>query len=314
MEKAILIIQELMPKQIEELKVLAPEYKIVTSIEEAAAESIEIIIGWSNQLIPFIESEESNVKWIQYAYAGVTHLPLRLFAEKGILLTNGSGIHAHSVTETTMGLILGMTRNIVEASKNQQVKKWETPDNLYELNGKSMLIVGAGNIGEQLGKVAQAFGMKTIGINRSGRKIKYMDNQFVQSELPEIIGQADIVVNILPDTEETKKLYDAALFSKMKEGTYFVNVGRGETVVTKDLLIALDQGKIKGAGLDVFEEEPLPEDHPLWSHERIVMTPHIAGRVENYTEHLFPLIVENLKAFRQSKDLPQNLVELTVGY
>lgn len=314
MEKTILIIQELMPKQIEELGKLAPDYKIVTSIEEAELKSIEIVIGWTNQLVPLIESGESNVKWIQYPYAGVAHLPLQLFADKEILLTNGSGIHAHSVTETTMGLILGMTRNIVESNKNQVAKKWKTPDNLYELNGKNMLIVGAGNIGEQLGKVAQAFGMKTLGINRSGNKIKYMDEQFVQNELADVIGQADIVVNILPDTAATKKLYDAALFSKMKEGVYFVNVGRGETVVTEDLLAALDRGKIKGAGLDVFEEEPLPKDHPLWLHDQVVMTPHIAGRVENYSKHLFPIIVENLMAFQQKKEIPRNRVQLTAGY
>lgn len=310
----MLIIQELMPKQIEELQTLTPNYQIIKSVEDAPANSIEIILGWTDELLPLIESEESNVKWIQYAYAGVNHLPLELFAEKGILLTNGSGIHAHSVTESTMGLILGMTRNIVEATKNQLAKKWVTPDNLYELNGKSMLIVGAGNIGEQLGKVGQAFGMRTIGINRSGSKIQYMDEQYVQTELAEIIGQADIVVNILPATEATNQLYDAALFSKMKKGTYFINVGRGETVVTKDLLDALNQGKLQGAGLDVFEEEPLPKDHPLWSHEKVVMTPHIAGRVENYAKHLFPIFVENLEAFEQTKELPRNLIQLTNGY
>ena len=314
MEKTILIIQELMPEQIEELKVLAPDYKIVESLEEAPAQSLEIILGWTDKLLPLIESDESNVKWIQFPYAGVNKLPLQLFAEKGILLTNGSGIHAHSVTETTMGLILGMTRNIVEASKNQQAKKWQIPDNKYELNGKTLLVVGAGKIGEQLGRVAQAFGMKTIGINRSGSKIKYMDKQFIQSELADIIGQAHIVVNILPDTEATKKLYDAALFSKMKDDAYFINVGRGETVVTKDLLEALDRGKLQGAGLDVFEVEPLPKDHPLWSHEKVLMTPHIAGQVENYAKHLFPIIVENFEAFQQKKELPRNLVELTVGY
>lgn len=314
MKKTILIIQELMPKQIEELRMIAPDYEIVQSIEDTEVHSIEIILGWTAELIPLIKSDKSNVKWIQFAYAGVNNLPLELFAEKGIILTNGSGIHAHSVTETTMGLILGMTRDIVESSKNQQIKKWNPASNLYELNGKVMLIVGAGNIGEQLGKVAQAFGMKTIGINRSGSKIQYMDEQYIQSELHEIIGQADIVVNILPATKETKNLYDEKLFKKMKNDTYFVNVGRGESVVTKDLLAALDQGKIQGAGLDVFEEEPLPADHPLWLHEKVVMTPHIAGQVENYARHIYPIFVENLKAFRNNKELPKNLVQLKDGY
>lgn len=314
MEKTLLIIQKLLPEQIEELRMLAPEYTIIESLEDAHAHSIEIILGWSNELIPFIESEESNVKWIQFAYAGVNQLPLQLFAEKGIMLTNGSGIHAHSVTETTMGLLLGMTRNIVESTKDQLEKKWDPTHSIYELNGKTMLIVGAGNIGEQLGKVAQAFDMKTIGINRSGNKIKHMDEQYTQDELSQIVEKADIVVNILPATKATENVYNEELFSKMKDGTYFINVGRGESVVTDDLLAALAQGKIAGAGLDVFEEEPLPKNHPLWEHERVVMTPHIAGQLENYEKHIYPLFIENFNAFRKNEELPRNQVQLTDGY
>lgn len=314
MEKTLLIIQKLLPEQIEELRMLAPEYTIIESLEDAPAHSIEIILGWSNELIPFIESEESNVKWIQFAYAGVNQLPLQLFAEKGIMLTNGSGIHAHSVTETTMGLLLGMTRNIVESTKDQLEKKWDPTHSIYELNGKTMLIVGAGNIGEQLGKVAQAFEMKTIGINRSGNKIKHMDEQYTQDELSQIVEKADIVVNILPATKATENVYNEELFSKMKDGTYFINVGRGESVVTDDLLAALAQGKIAGAGLDVFEEEPLPKNHPLWEHERVVMTPHIAGQLENYEKHIYPLFIENFNAFRKNEELPRNQVQLTDGY
>lgn len=314
MEKAILIVTELKAKQIEDLRRLAPDYKIIESIEESEAKSIEIVFGWDDQLIPLIKSDESNIKWIQHAYAGVNRLPLQLFAEKGILLTNGSGVHAHAVTESAMGLLLGMTRNIVQSSKNQQARKWVEKDGLYELNGKTMLIVGAGTIGQQLGKVAQAFDMKTICVNRSGRKVNYMNEQYVQSELSKIIGTADVVVNILPDTETTKNLYDAALFSKMKDDAYFINIGRGATVVTKDLLEALDQGKLQGAGLDVFEVEPLPEDHPLWIHEKVIMTPHIAGQVENHAKYIYPIIVENLEAFKQGKKLPRNLIQLTEGY
>lgn len=314
MEKTILMIQELLPKQIEELRLLAPDYQLVESVEGIDFSSVEIILGWSAQLLPLIESDASNVKWIQFPYAGVNTLPLELFAEKEILLTNGSGIHAHSVTETTMGLILGMTRDIVESSKNQQLQKWAPAHRIYELNGKTMLIVGAGKIGQQLGKVAQAFGMKTIGINRSGRQVDYMDEQYVQDELADVVGQADIVVNILPKTAATENIYDAALFSKMKDGTYFVNVGRGESVVTKDLLQALDQGKLAGAGLDVFEQEPLPADHPLWTHEQVVITPHIAGQVESYAHHLYPIFKVNLASFIEGEEMPRNRVHLTEGY
>src|SRR5690625_7689015 len=156
MTKSILVVQELYPEQIDELKEKASDYKIVESIEEADASTVEIIIGWSDDLIPLIEDEASNVKWVQFAYAGVNALPLKLFTEKGILLTNGSGIHAKNVTETIIGVILGMTRAIVRSAKNQEKKEWSHVHHIYELEDKTMLVVGAGKFDDQHGKVDEA--------------------------------------------------------------------------------------------------------------------------------------------------------------
>lgn len=100
----------------------------------------------------------------------------------------------------------------------------------------------------------------------------------------------------------------------MKDGTYFINVGRGESVVTKDLIVALDEGKLQGAGLDVFKEEPLSKDDPLWSHEKVLITPHLAGQVENYAKYIYPIFKENLLAFIKDEKLPRNLVQMTDGY
>lgn len=314
MTKAILVIQKLLPEQIEDLKKKAPDYKIIQDIQEAKPEEVEIILGWSNELLPLVEDEKSIVKWVQFAYAGVNQLPLDLFLEKGILLTNGSGIHAHSVSETVLGLLLGMTRHIVPAAINQKNEVWDGPANLYELSGKTMLIVGIGRIGVQLAKVAQALNMRTIGINRSGKKAEFMDEQYLHSELADVLHKADVVVNILPLTKETKHLYDEALFNNMKDGVIFINVGRGESVKTEDLLVALDNEKIKFAGLDVFEQEPLPKEHPLWHREDVIMTPHIGGNLENYPKHIYPLFLENFLAFSNNEEIPRNLIELANGY
>lgn len=314
MSKSILILYDLPNEQLEELEEVASEYEIIHSIEDTAPENIEIILGWSDEVQPLIEEDESQVKWIQYPYAGVNKLPLDLFEEKRITLTNGSGIHTYAVTESTIGLILGMTRNIIPAAKQKEDEEWVDQDNLYELHNKTMMIVGAGKIGAHLGQVAQGFGMKTIGINRSGDDIEYMDEQYVQDDLSEVIGDADVVVNILPATDETHHLFDKAMFGQMKDNVIFVNVGRGETVDTEAMLSALDSGKILFSGLDVYEEEPLPKGHPLWSHEKVAMTPHIAGRVENYPKHLYPLFSKNLKAYLENDSLPENVVEIENGY
>lgn len=314
MKKSILIIQKLYDEQIDNLKEIAPDYEILQSFDEEQADSIEIILGWDDSLIPFLESGESNVQWIQFPFAGVNKLPLELFEKKSITLTNGSGIHKHSVTETIMGLLLGITRNIVASAHNQVAEVWDQSLPVFDLKDKTMMIIGAGKIGVQLGRVAKAFDMKTIGINRSGRKIEQMDEQYAQAELPAMISQGDVVVNILPLTKETHHLYDADMFAKMKDGVIFINVGRGESVDTEALIAALDSGKVSRAGLDVYEEEPLPAGHPLWSHDLVIGTPHTAGNVESYPNYLYPLFTENLKAYLAGEDLPQNVVELNTGY
>lgn len=314
MKKQILVLFDLLLEQFDEMKELAFEHEFIYSIEEIDVERLEVIIGWTNELTAIIEEDASIVKWIQYPYAGVNTLPLALFEEKGISLTNGSGVHTYAVSESAIGLLLSMTRNIVTSAKYQAQGKWQKTSNFYELFGKTMMIVGTGKIGIHLGQIAKGFGMQTIGINRSGRTVKNMDKQYVQKDLLEVIHEADIIVNILPATKETKQLFNTEMFSKMKEDTMFINVGRGETVDTVALLAALDNDTLLFAGLDVFEEEPLVEGHPLWKHEKVILTPHIAGNVESYPKHFYPIIKKNLEAFLSNKELPENLVELENGY
>lgn len=314
MSKQILLLFEFEEEQLKELKQLAPDHDIIFSIDDAVPESLEIIVGWTDALTPFIEKEETKVKWVQYPYAGINTMPLDLFKEKGILLSNGSGIHRAAVSESVMGLILGFTRKIIFSAKNQAKGHWLKTDDVYELNGKTMMIVGAGKIGVYLGQIAKGFNMETIGINRSGRKIENMDRQYVQTDLIDVVHQADIIVNILPATKETHQLFNQELFNEMKEETIFINVGRGETVDTAAMIKALDNGPLLFAGLDVFEEEPLPREHPLWTHEKVLMTPHIAGNVEHYPSQFYPLFKKNLLSFIENKSLTENEVELETGY
>ena len=311
--KKLALLPDLSIAEIEEVKRIAPTYEIIGELDEDSGD-VEIVFGWDKNLEHLLKNNHANIKWIQFPYAGVNHLPLDVLNQQNIKLTSGSGTNAHAVAESTLAMILGITRNIIKTSQAQEESEWIVPEDRYELKGKTMLIVGAGNIGERIGALAQAFLMNTIGINRSGRKINYMDRQYRQNDLSNIISQADIVVNILPATDETHHLFDKTLFSKMKDETIFVNVGRGETVVTEDLLVALDQKKVAWAALDVFEEEPLPKNHPLWRHERVFITPHIAGQVERQLDYAFPIFIKNLESYLENGTLPENFVELNRGY
>lgn len=317
MSKKILAWRKFYPEHKERIKEIAPDYEIVESLDEVdAIEDVEIIYSWQRdeRAEAFMKDSKNNVKWVQTASAGIDYLPLELLEEKGIQLTNSSGIHAHGIAESIFGMLLNYTRGIGQAVRAQEKAEWIHVDRLFELNHKKMMIVGTGEIGQQAGKLAKAFGMKTIGINRSGRHADYMDEQHTQEELAEVINKADIVVNILPLTDQTNQIFGKNLFEKMKKDSIFINVGRGGTVHTDDLVEALDEGNISFAALDVFHEEPLPKDHPLWTRKNVLITPHFSGMLEDYDKSLFPIFEENLKAFVKGEKLSVNLIDYSVGY
>lgn len=315
MTQTILTWRNLTAQQEEKIKELAPDYKLISSLEEADnLEDIEVVYGWkSEDGNKLIDHSANQVKWIQVASAGVDYLDQEKLKKQDILLTNSSGIHSNGIAESVFGMLLNYTRGMDISLKAQLKSEWISVDTLLELSGKTMMIVGTGEIGKQTGKVAHAFDMKTIGINRSGGEVEHMDEQYTQDDLENVIGHADIVVNILPMTDETDKFFDKNLFKQMKDQSIFINVGRGGTVDTDALLEALDSN-IAYAGLDVFHEEPLPNDHPLWNREDVLITPHIAGRLEDYSKSLFPIFEKNLKAYVNGEELPINLVDYSRGY
>lgn len=316
MTKTILCYYALSDEQEKEIKKIASDYKIVSSLEEADTLSdIEVIYGWDKEEGPqFIQDDSSQLKWLQLDSAGVDYLDLKKMEEKGIVLTNASGIHAHPIAESVIGMLLSYTRGIRHSIKMQDKAEWNTDVQMTDLTDKTMLIVGTGQIGKQTGKFAKAFDMKTIGVNRSGRDVDYMDEQVTQENLTDALPKADVIVNILPSTDETKDLFDYALFEKMKSHAVFINVGRGTTVVTDDLLKALDDKQIAFAALDVVHEEPLPSDHPIYKREDVLLTPHISGDFDSYAERLYPIFKENLEAFVAGEDLPRNVVDYESGY
>lgn len=311
--------QETTKEQLQTLKELAPGYKLIKGWEmdekEIPLKSVEIIYGWTGQRSEeLLTDDKHTLKWVQGKAAGVDFLDLEKLERNKILLTNGSGIHSIPIAESVFGMLLSYARGIQTAVKNQQTKTWEKVDKLMELHEKTIMIVGTGKIGVEIGRLAKAFNMKTIGVNRSGRDVDYMDLLIKQPELKEQVKQADIVVNILPHTDQTHYFFNEDIFSQMKEGTLFINVGRGPTVKTDDLIKALDNGKLAFAGLDVFETEPLPENSELWGREDVLITPHITGIAEHFKKRLFAIFEENLKAYLAGEDLPRNLIDYDQQY
>ena len=234
----------------------------------------------------------------------------------GIILTNMQRVNGSSVSEHAMALILTLTRQINAYLANQSAGKWERRprQQLMDLDGHTMLVAGLGGIGTMIAEHAHAFGMHVIATRNSGHEgPSFVDYVGVADELPKLIGQADIVVNVTPLTPKTTGLFNAAMFERMKPGAYFINVGRGKSVVTDDLLAALQTGGIAGAGLDVVDPEPLPKDHPLWQARNVVITPHVAGNSELKLDRAWLVMRENLRRY-VAGDTLFSVVDVKRGY
>lgn len=318
-KKGIWLACETTKDQIETIKKIAPDYEVIEGWKDTAfdfpLEDIEIIYGWKGQKSDeLLKKENSRIKWIQGKAAGVDFLDLASLKEKGVLLTNGSGIHSIPIAESVFGMLLAYTRGIQTSVKSQLTNTWNQVESLIELHEKTIMIVGTGKIGKEVGRLAQAFNMKTIGVNSSGHEADYMDQVISQDELVKHLKDADIVVNILPLTDKTTSFFNDQVFNAMKKDTLFLNVGRGPSVDTASLLRALDTGKVAFAGLDVFEKEPLEADSPLWEYENVLVTAHISGIAEHFKKRLFAIFEKNLKAYIAGEELPENLIDYKESY
>lgn len=312
----VLIATPLKENQLEDLKKILPAAHFYTDVEEEKNhEETEIIIHWTKKVGTYFEKGNfPNLKWVQVISAGINYVPLDAFSEKGIILTNTSGIHQHTITEHIIGVLLHFMRDFQTLETNQTEKHWENDGEVKQLYGKTMMIYGIGNIGRRLATVAEAFGMETIGVNHSGKTVEEAGRTVTQGESDGLIGEADIIVSILPETEETKGFFDAERFAKMKKGVLFVNVGRGSSVEDAALIEALDSGKVAFAGLDVFDPEPLPFESPLWEHEKIFITPHNSGTIEHFRDALFSVIRPNIQAYNETGKPSEKVIDYTKRY
>lgn len=316
--RTMLCLAELTEEQQREIRAAAPDFDVHCGkpADDHAYREAEVILGWDAKVKEIALQPGTKLRWAQSWSSGIDSLPLGLLEARGVLLTDASGVHARSVSETAVAMMLGLSRGIAAAVRNQATGTWASPDTLAEMNGGTVAIVGAGEIGRELARVARAFDMRVLAVRRSGGAVAEADAVYDASRLDEALREADYVVNILPLTEETRHRFDAGRFAAMKRGAYFVNVGRGSTVRTEDLVEALEKGVIAGAGLDVFEQEPLPADHPLWAMPNVIVTPHNAGgmTVRN-TERLVRLFVSNLAVYLSGETAGlRNLVDYAKKY
>ncbi len=313
-EKIIYLDREFREEFVDKIKSIAPNYTIKTSLSKEDLPRVEISLGWNQEYQKELLASD-HLRWVHSISAGVDTLPLNAFAEKEILLSNGSGIHSESIAEHVMGIILGYSRGLFQAQRAQIAKKWLGSNVHYQsLEKQKVLIVGTGKIGKMLAEKADNFGIECYGINTTGHHVEGFKQTYPLAELHKVVPEMTIIVNILPLTEETKGLFNKELFKEFNEQAMFINVGRGASLKTADLVDALNEERIAFAALDVFEEEPLPVNSPLWEMENVLITSHIAGLTPDFQNKLMKIFLENLQSYIENHELKVNHVALKKGY
>ncbi len=308
------------PQRLAWLGEVAEGVELVTASRHAdalrAVTDAQAVIGYCSREL--LDAGE-DLHWIQLSSAGAERcLATPDVRERRMVVTNMQRIYGPEIAEHAMAMLLAFTRGLYLHLREQHSGEWNRRlvprARMWELTDKTMLVVGLGGIGTEVAKRAHAWGMRIIATRRSSRSgPDYVDYVGLADEVLELARQADAVVNATPLTPATTGLFDAGLFEAMKPTAYFINVGRGKSVVTEDLVTALRRGKLAGAGLDVTDPEPLPPEHPLWQMSNVIITPHIAVASDLRMERYWFVVRENLRRY-VAGDPMLSVVNLERGY
>ncbi len=297
---------------------LAPDMRLVVTDDRSEIESlmgdVEIATG---HVAPALLAKAPNLRWYQQWGAGADWLMRHPeIAARDFIITNASGVHAIQISEHILAFLLAFARRLPDAVRAQSQRRWQKQrhDDVSELAGKTLLLIGVGAIGERTARLAAALGMRVLGIRRNPMDaVPGVEQIGGPDRLHPFLSQADFVALTVPLTGETRKMIGERELRLMKPTAYIVNIGRGGTIDEAALVRALREGWIAGAGLDVFEKEPLPEDSPLWAMPNVIVTAHYAGATPAYDERAMAIFLENLRRYHAGMPLI-NVVDKRLGY
>lgn len=311
----ILVMQRLAQQQIEALEALDDDVTVTICRPREAGpylETTDILIAWGSQSLDEILPRAPRLKWVHALSAGVDGMLSPALAESNVILSNSRGIHGIPMAEHVLAMLLSFTRGITASYEQQKKRVWNRLA-LEEIYEKSIAIVGLGSIGREIAKRAKCLGMKVLAAKRTITTELFVDKLYPAEQLPELLAAADFVVVTLPLTPQTRELFTLDTFRLMKRSAYFINVARGAIVREADLVEALETGVIRGAALDVFAQEPLPADSPLWSAPHLLITPHIAANSPYYIDRSLKLFQENFGKLQSGSEM-LNVIDKKKGY
>ena len=275
------------------IDVVASRDKLGTALADA---DMLLTFGQMMKNLKLDLAEARNLKWVQALGTGLDGIADQPALKPGVIVTSLHGVHGPPVSEAALAGMLALSRNTQGAVRAQDERQWRRwPAKL--LYNKTVGILGIGVIAEALAPKCKAMGMTVIGITSAPRPVAGFDRVHPTSELLRVLPELDYLVLLTPYSPATHHMIDAKVFAAMKPTSYLINVARGGVVDEDALVEALRSGKIAGAGLDVFSQEPLPADHPLWTFENVIITTHQGGFCDTYVDLAMPILEHNMRCF-----------------
>jgi phosphoglycerate dehydrogenase-like enzyme len=264
--------------------------------------------------IPRLE-EMTALKWVQLISAGVPQELCSVALRRNLIVTNLSGLYGPTIAEHCLAMLTFLARNLHTVVRNQLQAKWDRSvmHRLTDLHGATLGVIGLGDIGQAIARLAKAYGMRVIGCRRTDRPVPGVDRVFPLAELHAMLAEADHLAVAAPLTAQTQGMLGPAEFAALRPGAFYVNVSRGAIAQEAALLAALQAGKVAGAGLDVFTKEPLPANHPFWWLPQVLVSPHYSGETVNLSAQPAARFERNLAAWSTGREL-EGLVDLHWGY
>jgi len=296
------------------LRAACPGIDLVATSDEAMFRQqlpdAEILIALT--FPPDAAARAGKLRWIQATSAGVEGFLSARDRIGHVLMTNARGIHSELMADYVLATMVMAQWDFPRLLRNQAAKLWQRQPK-RALAGLSLGVIGLGPIGQEIARRSSVFGMKVIGVRKSGEAVPGIDIVYPSYRLAEVLPQCDFLALALPATDATRHMIGAPQLNQMKRDAIVINISRGSVVDEPALIQALQDKIIAGAVLDVFAQEPLPQDNPLWEFPNVIITPHISGMMDNNEERFTEIFMDNLKRYAEGRSL-RNSVDLERGY
>jgi phosphoglycerate dehydrogenase-like enzyme len=320
--QTVLVLANPAEPRLAQLKKLSGDAAIAVGLTpeafESAATDASVIFSWARprELLRQVLAMSPGVRWVHTIAAGIDSLLFPELVESPAVLTNGSGVFSPALGEWVLGAILYFAKDFRRLMRSQSKGKWD-PFDVVEISGQTLGIVGYGDIGRAVAGRARAMGMRVLGMTRRGPLLYNADplveRIFSAQERIQMIAQCDYIVVTAPLTPETRGMIGEAEFAAMKPDAVIINVGRGPVIQEQAMICALRDKRIKGAALDVFDCEPLPQGHPFYLLDNVLLSPHCADHTATWLDDAMDFFLANFERFRKGEPL-LNVVDKERGY